>query len=147
MKRTLVVALAGLCFLASCAKAPPRPASTLGGAAGGALVGQAIGHDTEATLTGAAVGTVLGYIVGSTMDQYDKRQLNHVYERGMSNQRLSWYNPDTGNQYRIIPKPAYRRKPGGPSCRRAQIEAIINGKRQVTYSTACRDRNGRWHLY
>lgn len=39
------------------------------GAGGGALVGQAIGRDTEGTLIGTAVGGVLGYMVGNEMEK------------------------------------------------------------------------------
>lgn len=39
------------------------------GAGSGALVGQAIGRDTEATLIGTAVGGMLGYMVGNEMDK------------------------------------------------------------------------------
>ncbi|WP_136809133.1 glycine zipper domain-containing protein [Desulfosediminicola flagellatus] len=114
------------------------------GAAGGAIAGQAIGHNTEATLIGALVGTVVGYMVGNEMDKYDRRQLNHVYERGVSGQTSSWRNPDNGNSYSVTPRPAS----GGASgpCREAAIEAMIDGKRQTTYTTACRDYNGQWVL-
>lgn len=39
------------------------------GAGGGALVGQAIGRDKEATLIGTAVGGMLGYVMGNEMDK------------------------------------------------------------------------------
>jgi len=39
------------------------------GAGIGALAGQAIGHDTEATLIGTAAGTLLGAITGNAVDQ------------------------------------------------------------------------------
>jgi len=39
------------------------------GRGGGALVGQAIGRDTEGTLIGTAVGGMLGYIAGNEMDK------------------------------------------------------------------------------
>ncbi len=38
---------------------------TAGGAAVGAIVGQAIGHDTEATLWGSAIGAALGGLTGA----------------------------------------------------------------------------------
>jgi surface antigen len=115
------------------------------GAAAGAVIGQAIGHNTEATLIGAAVGTLLGYIVGNEMDKYDRRQLNHVYERGVSGRTSAWINPDTGNQYQVTPKPAYNPAPTR-ICREAEIEAVIDGKVEKTYTTACRDEYGRWEL-
>lgn len=117
------------------------------GAAGGALLGQAIGGDTEATLIGAAVGTMLGYIVGNEMDKYDRQQLNNVYESGPSGQSTSWKNPDNGNAYQVTPQPAYT----NPSqttrpCRQAEIFATIDGKTEKTYSTACRNDDGQWEL-
>lgn len=39
------------------------------GAGGGALVGQAIGRDKEATLVGTAVGGMLGYMMGNEIDK------------------------------------------------------------------------------
>lgn len=144
MKHLSVLALLSLLLLSSCATKGQTGA--VGGAAAGALVGQAIGHNTGATLIGAAVGGLLGYIVGNEMDKYDREQLNHAYERGISNQRSAWVNPDSGNQYAVTPQPAYQNPSSHQVCRRAEIEAIIDGKPQRTYSTACRDQYGAWQL-
>jgi surface antigen len=141
---TAIIALCFLLALSSCATKGQTGA--VGGAAAGALIGQAIGHNTGATLIGAAVGSMLGYIVGNEMDKYDRQQLNHVYDRGVSNQRSSWVNPDTGNQYAVTPQPAFQDPSTQRICRRAEIEAVIDGKIEKTYSTACRDRYGRWEL-
>lgn len=143
MKYFSVLTLLFLLTLSSCATKGQTGA--VGGAAAGALIGQAIGHNTGATLIGAAVGGMLGYIVGNEMDKYDREQLNHAYERGISNQRSSWVNPDTGNQYAVTPQPAYQ-SGNNRVCRRAEIEAVIDGKPQRTYSTACRDEYGAWQL-
>ena len=142
MKYVSVLALLFLLLLASCANRAQTGA--VGGAAAGALIGQAIGHNTGGTLIGAAVGTMLGYIVGSEMDKYDRQQLDHMYERGVSNQRSSWVNPDTGNQYTVTPQPAYQEPSSRRVCRRAEIEAIIDGRPERTYSTACRNEYGQW---
>jgi len=133
-----------LLLLSSCANKGQTGAT--GGTAAGALIGQAIGHHTGATLTGAAAGGVLGDIVGKAMDKYDREQLNHTYERGTSNQPTSWVNPDSGNQYSITPQPAYQNPSTTQVCRRAEIEAVIDGKPQRTNSTACRNQNGSWEL-
>jgi surface antigen len=143
MKYTSLLALLFLLLLTSCANRGQTGA--MGGAAAGALIGQAIGHNSEATLIGAAVGTMLGYIVGNEMDKYDRQQLNHTYERGISNQRSSWVNPDTGNQYTMTPQPAYQDS-SRRICRRAEIDAVIDGRAERMYSTACRDENGQWQL-
>jgi len=117
------------------------------GGASGALLGQAIGRNTEATLIGAAVGTMLGYIVGNEMDKFDRRELNHAYEYGPSGQRTSWRNPDNGNYYQVVPQPAYT-QPNRPQtpCRRAEILATIDGRTERTYTTACRNSAGQWEL-
>ncbi|MGW8195741.1 MAG: glycine zipper domain-containing protein, partial [Desulforhopalus sp.] len=115
------------------------------GAAGGALLGQAIGRNTEATLIGAAVGTMLGYIVGNEMDKYDRQQLNRAYETIPAGQTSSWQNPDSGNYYQMTPQPAYYPNPQTP-CRRAEILATIDGRTEKTYTTACRNSAGQWEL-
>ncbi len=117
------------------------------GAASGALLGQAIGRNTEATLIGAAVGTMLGYIVGNEMDKYDRQQLNYAYETAPSGQSATWRNPDSGNSYQVTPQPAYANpaRPEAP-CRRAEIMATIDGKTERTYTTACRNNVGEWEL-
>ncbi|MBM9514470.1 RT0821/Lpp0805 family surface protein [Desulfogranum marinum] len=146
MRHITVTAIVVLTLLSGCANLNKAQTGAVGGAAGGALIGQMIGHNTEATLIGAAVGTMLGYIVGNEMDKYDKQQLNHVYERGASNQQSSWINPDTGNQYAVTPQPAFKNPTTDQICRKAEISAIIDGKKQKTYTTACRDANGQWQL-
>ena len=146
MKHITLTAIVLIALLSGCANMNKAQTGAVGGAAGGALIGQMIGHNTEATLIGAAVGTMLGYIVGNEMDKYDKQQLNHVYERGVSNQRSAWVNPDNGNQYAVTPQPAFQNQTTNQVCRKAEITAVIDGKNQKTYTTACRDANGQWQL-
>jgi surface antigen len=85
-------------------------------------------------------------MVGNEMDKYDREQLNHVYERGVSGQPTSWNNPDNGNTYEVRPQPAYSDPASHKPCRQAEIIAVIDGKTERTYSTACRDESGRWQL-
>jgi len=139
-----LLALLFLFSLSSCATKGQTGA--LGGAAGGALIGQAIGHSTGATLIGAAVGAGLGYIIGNEMDKYDRDRLSNVYESAPSNRRSSWVNPDSGNRYAVTPQPAYQDSRSQQVCRRAEINAVIDGKPQRTYSTACRNSYGEWEL-
>lgn len=144
-KRVGVAILLAMFSLSSCGGQLTKGQAGAGiGAAGGAVVGQAIGHSTEATLIGMAVGTLLGYIVGNEMDKFDRQQLNHVYESAPSGQPSAWRNPDSGNQYVVTPQPAVQTAKG--HCRRAEIQAVIDGQQQTTYSTACRDEYGQWVL-
>lgn len=149
MKQSIIVLFILISLsLTSCANNNMNKAQkgAIGGAAGGALIGQAIGHNTEATLIGMAVGTMLGYIVGNEMDKYDREQLNHAYARGVSGNSSSWINPDTGNQYQVTPQPAYTTSGTNNICRKAEIVAIIDGKQEKTYATACRQPDGHWQI-
>jgi surface antigen len=144
MRYFSIITLFFLLMLSSCANKGQTVAA--GGAAASAPTGQAVGHNIEATLVGAAAGGTLGNILGKEMDKYDREQLNHTYERGTSNQRTSWVNPDNGNQYTVTPQSAYQNPSTNRVCRRAEIEAVVNGKPQRTYSTACRSPSGSWEL-
>ncbi len=149
MKKIILVGLSALLLLLTSCDQGVYTKGVQGagiGAAGGAILGQAIGRNTGGTLIGAAVGGLLGYIVGNEMDKRDREQLNSAYEYGPSGQATSWHNPDNGNSYTVTPQPAYS-EPGLPGpCRRAEILATINGRTEKTYSTACRDSSGRWVL-
>ncbi len=117
------------------------------GAATGAIIGQAIGRDKEATLIGAAIGTMLGYIVGNEMDKYDRQELNQAYEFGKSGHTTTWKNPDNGNYYKVTPQPAYvPASTPNRLCREAEIIATIDGRTEKTYTTACRNAAGQWEL-
>ncbi|MCI5221865.1 MAG: glycine zipper 2TM domain-containing protein [Candidatus Electrothrix sp. AR4] len=147
MKAThIVMALLAVFLLSSCMMANKGQLGATGGAAGGALLGQAIGHDTESTLLGAAIGGVLGYVIGNEMDKYDRQMLNNVYETAPSGQTSTWVNPDRPNhQYQVTPQPVYT-GPNNQHCRKAEVIAIIDGRREITHTTACRDMTGRWQL-
>jgi hypothetical protein len=72
MKRSFiaVVVLAVGLFTVSCASQGynTQKGAAIGGAAG-ALIGQAIGHNTAGTLIGAASGMLLGAVIGNARDQ------------------------------------------------------------------------------
>lgn len=139
-----MVAAVLVAMVAACAPQNKAQTGAAVGAAGGAIAGQAIGRSTEATLIGALVGTLAGYMIGNEMDKYDRQRLNYVYETGMSGQTTTWQNPDSGNVYSVTPQPATTGASG--PCRRAEVEAVIDGRRETTYTTACRDYNGQWVL-
>jgi surface antigen len=146
MKRVSLLLLSLIIvFMASCATKGQTGAGI--GAASGAVLGQLIGGNTEATLIGAGVGTLLGYIVGNEMDKYDRQRLNYAYENAQSGQSTSWQNPDNGNRYSVTPEPAYY-PPSQPDrpCRKAEILATIDGRAEKTYTTACRNDSGQWVL-
>ncbi len=114
-----------------------------GGAAAGAILGQAIGNDTEATLLGAAIGGMLGYVVGNEMDKTDRQTVNKAYESNKDYQSSSWVNPNSGNQYSVTPQRTYVDSSTGRDCRDAEILTTIDGQAEKTIARACRE-NGNW---
>jgi hypothetical protein len=68
-----------LLFCPGCAT--KKQSWALGGAGVGALIGQAAGGSTEATLIGAAVGTGVGYLIGNEKDKKEAKSRQAVLEQ------------------------------------------------------------------
>ncbi len=128
------------------------------GAGGGAIAGQAIGRNTEATLIGTAVGSLLGYVIGNEIDRGAgyHRQVHYggpppVIHR--QHRIVKHYPPPR----RVIHKNTYvterhhyypvveDRYSSGPHCREAEILGTVRGKAKKIYGTVCRTENG-WEL-
>lgn len=103
-KITSLLLIAVLGLAASCATVPNDRYNTQKGAAigagVGALMGQAIGRDTEATLLGAGIGTLLGAIVGNAADQSHQAAREAV----ATNKRVVYYD-ESGGAVEAIPGP------------------------------------------
>ena len=138
-----ILAILILAFLCSSCLTTKGQMGAATGAAGGAMMGQIIGRDAESVLIGAALGGLVGYVIGNEMDKYDREQLNTTYESSPSYEKSSWVNPDTGKEYSVTPQPAYQDTTYDRVCRKAEIEAVIDGKKEITEAVACRE-NGRW---
>jgi len=104
MKKSILrLLLLSVMFLSvSCATIPEDRYNTQKGAvigAGiGALLGQAIGRDTEGTLLGAGIGTVIGAIAGNAVDQ----DYQAAKDAAMLNKRVV-YVDDQGRAVEAIP--------------------------------------------
>ena len=76
IRLSIIVVLAAM--LTACAGATKQEKGTgIGAAAGagvGAILGQAIGHNTQSTLVGAGIGAVLGGVAGNQIGAYMDRQ-------------------------------------------------------------------------
>lgn len=99
----LSIIIISLIFLSvSCATVPQDRYNTQKGAAIGAgigaLLGQAIGRDTEGTLLGAGIGTVVGAIAGNAVDQDHQA----ARDAAMLNKRVV-YIDDQGQAVEAIP--------------------------------------------
>ena len=133
MKKLIAFILA-LSFMLLTSQAQARDNGVDGllfGAGSGALIGQAIGKNTEATLIGTAVGSMLGYIVGNEMDK-----------SGVES-RVTYRRPPETRHYprtryvEVVPE--YKE----PICRETEMLAEIDGRPEKIYGTACLE-NGEW---
>lgn len=145
--RTLgVAALSSVLILGGCA-APPTQEQTgmiIGGVLGGALgsqVGRGSGR-TVATVLGTIVGASVGGSVGRSMDDTDRMKVAHSLETVRTGVPSQWRNPDSGNQYSVVPTRTY--ETGGTPCREYAVNGTIGGKHEKVYGTACRQADGSW---
>lgn len=98
----ILVALLAI-SLTACASVPKDRYNTQKGAAIGAglgaLLGQAIGKDTEGTLLGAGIGTVVGAIAGNATDQGNQA----VRDAAQLDKRVVYYD-NQGSAVEAIPR-------------------------------------------
>jgi surface antigen len=118
-------------------------------------------------LAGAAIGGKMG----KSMDQTDQMRAQRSLERIPTGRSTSWTNPDTGYEYTVTPTRTYyaREAPRHAHyrdshahyrdshyreraqyrevkrpCREYSMDAIIGGRKETIYSTACRTADGSW---
>ena len=109
-------------LLISCAYYPPDRYNTQRGAvigAGtGALIGQAIGGNTDSTLIGLAAGTILGALVGNAVDQ----DYQAARDAAMYGRPVIYYDKD-GHAVEAIPEGM-----NNPNCQTVRKRVWENGK-------------------
>lgn len=140
------VGLALVVGLAGCQQNPTQEDTgrVVGGIIGGVL-GSKMGKGSGKT-AGAIAGTLLGAYIGGSigrqMDADDRRRANNALEYNRDNQPASWTNPNSGTRYDVTPQRTYYREE--QPCREYATKAIIGGKEEVVYGTACRQPDGSW---
>lgn len=121
--------------------------SVLGGAGGG-LLGAQIG-DGKGQLAAVAGGALLGFLIGGsvgrTMDEVDQNCVGQALEHADDGQKITWKNPESGAQYKIVPTKTVQRS-DGRYCREYNTTAVIGGRTQEVHGTACRQPDGAWKL-
>jgi len=133
-------------LLAGCAAPATQEQSgmVVGGILGGLLgaqVGQGSGR-TAATIVGTVIGATIGGNIGRSMDASDRLKTAHALETVRTGVPSSWVNPDTRNQYVVVPTRTYDAATG--PCREYTVRAVIGGKPETVYGTACRQPDGSW---
>ncbi len=135
--------------MAGCA-APGGPNETsgtvIGGVLGGALGNQVGGGTgrTVATVIGALIGANIGANVGRSMDGNDRARTAQVFESVGTGQTTQWVNPDTRNQFAVTPTRTY--ESAGAPCREYTMRAVVGGRNDDVYGTACRQPDGSWKI-
>ena len=103
MKRIFYVALALTAAVGLSGCATNSGTGALGGAAAGGLIGQAIGHNTGATLLGAGVGAVGGAMIGNEVDKAN--QANAQVQMAEPPQQAVYANGPQGGPGVVVMQP------------------------------------------
>lgn len=147
-KRVLAAAVAGSLALSGCAYQGPQEQTgmVIGGALGG-LLGSQVGRGhgkVAAVIVGTLAGAAIGGAIGRSMDETDRLKTAATLENVRTGVPSTWQNPDTGNEYTVTPTRTYTASTG--PCREYTVDAIIGGKREKVYGTACRQPDGSWKI-
>lgn len=143
------MALATLVSLAGCATyqgQQEQAGMVIGGVLGGVLgtqVGGGRGR-TAAIIAGTLAGAAIGGSVGRSMDELDRMKTAQTLETVRTDVPAQWRNPDTGNHYTVVPTRTYETSAG--PCREYTIDAMIGGRPEKVYGTACRQPDGSWRV-
>lgn len=142
------VLMALMLVTAGCANQGPQEQSgmIIGGLVGGLLGSQVGGGEgrTAAVIVGTLAGAAVGGSVGRSMDETDRMRTAATLETVRTGVSSSWVNPDTGNQYTVTPVKTFGSV--AEPCREYTMTAVIGGKKQQVYGTACRQADGSWKI-
>jgi outer membrane lipoprotein SlyB len=87
MKNTLFAALVAFSTVGMLSACTTTEQGAVGGAVAGALIGQAVGGNTESTLIGAAIGGVGGAVAGELIGR--QKNGNCVYQKANGKQFIA----------------------------------------------------------
>jgi surface antigen len=118
----------------------------IGGVLGGVLGSQVGGGHgrTAAIIAGSLAGAAIGGSVGHSMDEVDRMKTAQTLETVRTGVPAQWRNPDSGYNYTVVPTRTYETASG--PCREYTIDAVIGGRKEQTYGTACRQADGSWQV-
>lgn len=152
LRKSVIALLGGSLLLAACQTdnwGGGETVGTLGGAAAGGLVGNAIGgHSAGGTLLGVLIGGFAGNQLGGAIDDADKRRATQAEQRAYTapiGQQITWNNPNNGNSGTITPvRDGYASN--GAYCREFQQTITVGGQQQQAYGKACQQPDGSWKI-
>lgn len=145
--RSTLAVLALLGLVACAAPATQEQSGMVVGGLLGGIVGSQLGEGTGrtvATVLGSVIGASIGGSVGRSMDDSDRIKTAHALETVRTSVPTRWVNPDTRNQYTVVPTSTFD-SPTGP-CREYVVNAVVGGRSDKVYGTACRQPDGSWQI-
>jgi surface antigen len=150
MKKTTTALVAVLISLnlVGCSNMHNQDVGTLTGGAIGGLIGSRFGGGTGQLVAigaGALAGAYIGNRIGKNMDDTDRLKMNQAMEQNSTGQPAYWQNQKTDTSYTVVPTKNVTYD-GNPYCREYRSTAIIAGKKQQVYGTACRQSDGSWQM-
>jgi surface antigen len=118
----------------------------IGGILGGVLGSQVGGGhgQTAAIIAGTMAGAAIGGAIGHSMDETDRMRTAQALETVRTGVPSRWHNPDTGVDYTVVPTRTYDTAQG--PCREYTMDAVIGGRNEKIYGTACRQPDGSWQV-
>ena len=151
MKRKILnsIGLAAVLTVTGCATYQGPQEQTgmvIGGILGGVLGNQVGGGHgrTAAIIAGTLAGAAIGGAIGQNMDANDRHRTAQTLETVRTGVPSRWHNPDTGADYTMVPTRTYDTQSG--PCREYTIDALIGGRKEKVYGTACRQQDGSWRV-
>lgn len=148
LRISTTILIASTFAIVGCTASAPSKQTTgaaIGGVLGG-VAGSQVGGGTGrtvATIAGVLLGAAIGGAVGSSMDQTDRVAAQTALERTRDNQMSEWRNPNTNVVYQVTPTNTYQTS-AGEHCREFKTVAVIDGRQETVYGTACRQPDGTW---
>lgn len=150
MKKNLikVAMVIGSICLVGCTNMTKEDVGTVSGGVIGGLIGSQFGGGSGqilATGVGVLAGAMIGNSIGKNMDDTDRMRMCYAFEHNGSGVPAYWQNCRTGTSYTVIPTENVTIR-GNPYCREYRSTAIIGGRKQQVYGTACRQQDGSWQI-
>ena len=137
-------------LLTACTTGGPKEEAgmVIGGVLGGLLGAQVDSRDRDlrniAIIAGTLAGSAIGGSIGRSMDATDRLRAGQTLETVRTGVSSTWRNPDSGVDYSFTPTRTYTR--GDQPCREYTMTALIGGRKEEVYGTACRQADGSWRV-
>lgn len=143
---TTIVIFLSCISITACDTMNNQDVGTLAGGIAGGILGSTIGKgggQLVAIGAGSLIGAYLGGSVGRSMDRADRMHMVGALENNQVGKPAYWRNMNTGVEYEVVPTRNVRVK-HHRYCREYRTMAIIDGRKQSMYGTACRQPDGSW---